>query len=57
MLDHLQALARRLLAEEDGQALTEYGLILVLVSIVSMIFLQLLGVKVFDLLFHTATSF
>lgn len=57
MLDYLQAVAQRLHAEEDGQALTEYGLILVLVSIVSMIFLQLIGVKVFALLFHTATSF
>jgi Flp pilus assembly pilin Flp len=50
MLETLQAVASRLLAEEDGQALTEYGLILVLVSIVSMVFLQLLGVQVTNLL-------
>jgi Flp pilus assembly pilin Flp len=50
MLEFLQAAMTRLLMEEDGQALTEYGLILVLVSIVSMVFLQILGVKVTNLL-------
>jgi Flp pilus assembly pilin Flp len=50
MLEFLQAAMTRLLMEEDGQALTEYGLILVLISIVSMVFLQILGVKVTNLL-------
>jgi Flp pilus assembly pilin Flp len=50
MLEYLQAVATRFLVEEDGQALTEYGLILVLVSIIAMAFLQLIGVKVAGLL-------
>ncbi len=50
MLEYLQAVATRLLVEEDGQALTEYGLILVLVSIIGLALLQVIGVKVTGLL-------
>lgn len=50
MLEYLQALATRLLVEEDGQGTTEYGLILVLVSIIAMAVLQVIGLKVTGLL-------
>lgn len=50
MLEYLQAVVTRLLVEEDGQALTEYGLILVLVGIIAMAVLQVIGVKVSGLL-------
>ena len=50
MLEYLQAVATRLLIEEDGQGTTEYGLVLVLVSILAMAVLQLIGVKVTGLL-------
>jgi Flp pilus assembly pilin Flp len=50
MLDYLQVVATRFIVEEDGQAMTEYGLILVLVAIVSMALLQLVGVNTTGLL-------
>jgi Flp pilus assembly pilin Flp len=50
MLEYLQSLATRLLMEEDGQGTTEYGLVLVLVSIVAIALLQVIGVKVTGLL-------
>lgn len=50
MLQYLQALTTRLLVEEDGQGMTEYGLVLVLVSIIAMALLQVIGVKVTGLL-------
>lgn len=50
MLQQLQAVVTRLLAEEDGQGTTEYGLILVLVSIIAMAVLQVIGLKVTGLL-------
>ena len=50
MLAHIQAVASRILLEEDGQALTEYGLIVVLVSVLAIAVLSLIGVKVTGLL-------
>jgi Flp pilus assembly pilin Flp len=50
MLEYLQAVATRSLVEEDGQALTEYGLVLVLVSIIGIALLTVLGGKVAGLL-------
>ena len=43
MLSQLHAVALRLLTEEDGQGVTEYGLVVVLVGIVAILALQLFG--------------
>ncbi|HWD84627.1 MAG TPA: hypothetical protein VG321_02670 [Solirubrobacteraceae bacterium] len=50
LLEYLQAVMTRFLVEEDGQALTEYGLVLVLVSIIAIVALTLIGTKVSGLL-------
>ena len=54
MTDHrLVAGARqalRRIQDEDGQGLVEYGMILMLVALVSLAVLQLIGVRVLDLL-------
>lgn len=50
MLEYVQAVATRFLVEEDGQAVTEYALILVIVSVIGIALLQLFGSDVTGLL-------
>lgn len=50
MLEHIQAVANLILKDEDGQATTEYGLIVVLVSVIAIAVLSLIGGKIVGLL-------
>ncbi len=43
MLAHLQVLAMSFLTDEDGQALTEYGLIMALVALLCLAALTVIG--------------
>lgn len=52
----MRELLGRLVREEDGQGLTEYALIFVLVVVVAIVGLVVLGTKVRDKYYHVSNN-
>lgn len=47
----------RYLPREEGQGLTEYGLVLVLIAVIVVVILRLLGTQVSDMFSQITSSF